>query len=299
MTQVFYYAEVLMLTLEDHLKNWEEAIRPGSIQERLKRTQRWMPYYSAMAEKQAKMIAAASSSGKKLPAAPHAGHGAAAFVSRLKDQGYLDPSFTVLDIGAGSGGFSLALAPYVSRITALDPCTASLELLKERSLQNELNNIECVNCPWELYENTEQFDLVTTSMCPAICDLDALMNMERLAKKRCVIITVFPTSVDPNRRNMMQELGIKPRGMVTPAGHYINVLYALDRCPEVFRESFTSVSRITRDRALDHYTQYFSIFGVDPKVSADYINGYFDKYAEDGVITEESCMDMAMITWKK
>ena len=285
-----------MLTLDDHLKNWDEAIRPGSIQERLERTERWMPYYSAMAEKQSNMIAA-QSGRKRESSAPCAGHGAEAFVSMLKEHGCLDPSFTVLDIGAGSGGFSLALAPFVSRITALDPCKASLDLLMKRAVHAGADNIECVNSPWELYDSDEQFDIAAASMCPAICDLDALRKMEKLAKKRCVIVTVFPSSVDPHRRRMMRELGIRPRGMVTPAGHYMSVLYALDRCPEVFRESFSSVSRITRERALEHYTKYFAVFGVDAARSADYINGYFDRYAQDGVITEESRMDMAMITW--
>ena len=274
-----------MLTLEDFEKNWEEAGRFGSVEERLARTERWMPFYAYMAEKQA---------GR--PFGP--GHAADHFVSVLRDAGYLEPSFSVLDIGAGAGGYSLVLAPLCSSLTALDPCRENLDLLRSRADQLGLGNVSCVNSPWELYSTDETFDLVITAMCPAVCSRQELLKMESLSKGRCAVVTVMPGSVDPHRRRMMQELGIRPSGMVSEAKHYYNVLYHMGRCPEVFCHSMSGTSVMTRERLLDHYTHYFKIFGVGEERSEAFLNEYFDRFSENGELKEQSRMEMALITWK-
>lgn len=55
---------------------------------------------------------------------------------------------TVLDVGAGPGRFSLALAPRVSAVVAVDSSGAMIDLLARRAKQLKLGNVQGVVGPW-------------------------------------------------------------------------------------------------------------------------------------------------------
>jgi SAM-dependent methyltransferase len=55
---------------------------------------------------------------------------------------------TVLDVGAGTGRHTLALAPHVRRVTAVDPSQAMLGLLREDIAQQGLANVDVVEGEW-------------------------------------------------------------------------------------------------------------------------------------------------------
>ncbi|MDP3104750.1 MAG: class I SAM-dependent methyltransferase [Candidatus Methanoperedens sp.] len=46
---------------------------------------------------------------------------------------YVDSDSTVLDIGAGTGYLTLALAPFVKKVTAVEPADGMLNVLKEKA----------------------------------------------------------------------------------------------------------------------------------------------------------------------
>ncbi|MDY7081026.1 MAG: class I SAM-dependent methyltransferase, partial [Halobacteria archaeon] len=53
----------------------------------------------------------------------------------------IDPSTTVLDIGAGTGAVTLELAPHVSHITALDISEGMLEKAREKAEERGIENV--------------------------------------------------------------------------------------------------------------------------------------------------------------
>jgi SAM-dependent methyltransferase len=55
---------------------------------------------------------------------------------------------SVLDVGAGTGRHTLALAPHVGRVTAVDPSPAMLGLLREDVDAERLTNVEIVQSEW-------------------------------------------------------------------------------------------------------------------------------------------------------
>ncbi|HXK34149.1 MAG TPA: class I SAM-dependent methyltransferase [Dehalococcoidia bacterium] len=77
----------------------------------------------------------------------------------LHDRADADPFFirvrgaatretTVLDVGAGTGRHTLALAPHVAHVTAVDPSAAMLGLLREDAAARSLGNITAVESGW-------------------------------------------------------------------------------------------------------------------------------------------------------
>lgn len=56
---------------------------------------------------------------------------------------------TMLDVGAGTGRFALALAPRVDQVVAVDASRAMLGVLRRTARQREITNVRCVEAPWQ------------------------------------------------------------------------------------------------------------------------------------------------------
>lgn len=56
---------------------------------------------------------------------------------------------TVVDVGAGTGRFSLALAPRVAEVVAVDPSAAMLRVLRRESRRLGLGNVRCIESRWQ------------------------------------------------------------------------------------------------------------------------------------------------------
>jgi SAM-dependent methyltransferase len=85
-----------------------------------------------------------------------------------RKQGYPDPAgdlavlrehgvgraSTVVDLGAGTGRFALAVAPGVARVVAVDVSPAMQATLRVRAARAGLSNVECVQAGFLTYEHT-------------------------------------------------------------------------------------------------------------------------------------------------
>ena len=207
---------------------------------------------------------------------------------------------SVLDIGSGSGSYAIPLAMHGAAVTALDCNAASLALLQRRSNRLGCDNITCVQTDWDAFSSRSdaRFDAVFAAMCPAISSKKDLLAMERLAARKCCILTVARGSYDLQRKAMIQELGLKtPGGMVTEALRYFDVLSLLGRLPDVKTWSVSSESKICLEDFLIRYIVYFRIFGMNDADSDSYLRKYFQEHASDGILTEQSQINLALISW--
>ena len=65
----------------------------------------------------------------------------------------LDAASTVVDLGAGTGRFSLAAARRFGRVTAVDVSPAMLEVLRRRAAAAGVANLECVQAGFLSYQH--------------------------------------------------------------------------------------------------------------------------------------------------
>jgi len=80
----------------------------------------------------------------------------------------IDPSHTVLDIGAGPGTLTIPLAKKVKHVTVVEPSSGMLACLNENAVNEGLNNITCINKKWEDAipgEDLDKYDVVIASIC--------------------------------------------------------------------------------------------------------------------------------------
>jgi SAM-dependent methyltransferase len=63
----------------------------------------------------------------------------------------LNSESTVIDIGAGTGTFALAVAPFCKRVIAVDVSPAMIEALRAKAEEQDAMNVECVQAGFLSY----------------------------------------------------------------------------------------------------------------------------------------------------
>ena len=99
-----------------------------------------------------------------------------------------DASTSVLDVGAGTGRHTLALAPHVGRVTAVDPSEAMLGLLRDDVEAQGLRNVETLLSDW-LEAVVEPADLVICShVLYPIADIEPFLSKLEVSAGRRVFV---------------------------------------------------------------------------------------------------------------
>lgn len=94
----------------------------------------------------------------------------------------------MLDVGAGTGRFALALAPHVRRVTALDHSAAMLAVLRQKMDRQQAQNVVPVEAAWEEAQ-IEPHDLALAAWS-LYRQQDLVATMQKLvaATRRALII---------------------------------------------------------------------------------------------------------------
>ena len=98
------------------------------------------------------------------------------------------PQSTVMDVGAGTGRFSINLATRVAEVVAVDPTDVMLDHLRREAARRGLTNIRVVNAAWPDVD-LEPVDIVFSSyVLPLIEDAPGfLAQLDRVARRRAYL----------------------------------------------------------------------------------------------------------------
>lgn len=118
------------------------------------------------------------------------------FLMRVRDA--VTKNATVLDVGAGTGRHTLALAPHVAHVTAVDPSEAMLGFLREDVHRQSLANVGVVQAEW-MNASVPRADMVICShvLYPIAEPLPFIRRLEEHARDRVFIyLRVDPLPTD-------------------------------------------------------------------------------------------------------
>jgi SAM-dependent methyltransferase len=147
------------------------------------------------------------------------------FFRRVREA--VDASSTVLDVGAGTGRHTLALAPHVRRVTAVEPSEAMLGLLLEDVETAKLGNVETIAAEW-LQAEVEPADFVICShvLYPILDVAPFLRKLSACANRRVfVYLRVDPLPTD---FGLWSEFHGEPLQLQPTHMDLVNVLAQLD-----------------------------------------------------------------------
>ena len=108
----------------------------------------------------------------------------------LRSLGLLSSSDDVIDIGCGTGFFAAEFAKSAHSVTCADISPVMLDRVAERARENGSENIHCAVCDFTTADVSKlgwenRFDLVFTSITPAVRGIDGLEKMQIISRAYC------------------------------------------------------------------------------------------------------------------
>lgn len=112
----------------------------------------------------------------------------------LKDNNGIKEDFKVLDIGAGTGRYAIAMAEMGCKVVAVEPAKGMVGQLKSQVEKQGIKNITVVHESWQnvnlkKYDFEKEFDLVFASMTPGIQMAEDIDKMIQASKNACYLST--------------------------------------------------------------------------------------------------------------
>ena len=95
---------------------------------------------------------------------------------------------TVLDVGCGSGMYTIRLAQQAASVTALDISDEMLRILMQDAAAQGLANIRPVCSDWQHFAPAERFQIIFASMTPALTDDAAREKLHACALEQVVFM---------------------------------------------------------------------------------------------------------------
>jgi 2-polyprenyl-3-methyl-5-hydroxy-6-metoxy-1,4-benzoquinol methylase len=143
---------------------------------------------------------------------------------------------TFMDIGAGSGRWTIPAAKIVRSATAIEPSDSMLEMLRERISREKLDNISIIQARWE-EASIEPHDIIAcTHAIYETTDFAAFVRkMEQNARHRCYLVLRLPPY-----DGIIGELSLKIYGHPYDSPNAIiayNALYSLGIYANVVMEN--------------------------------------------------------------
>lgn len=154
------------------------------------------------------------------------------FFQRVRSS--VTPETTVLDVGAGTGRFTLALAPLVRHVTAVEPSTAMLDYLRQDAQDAGLTNISYVQSAWQDAPAGSHADVVLCShVLYPIRDIVPFLTKLRAATDRACYIYHRATAIDVLTAPIWRHFHGSDRHYPPAYIHVLDVLFEMGIYAEV------------------------------------------------------------------
>jgi SAM-dependent methyltransferase len=148
------------------------------------------------------------------------------FLSRLKSE--VSGQTTILDVGAGTGRFALALAPQVGHITAVEPNASMLDYMRRDASAQGLSNISYVQTTWQAAPSDTGADLVICShVLYPILDIEPFLRKLLAAARQVCYIYMRARHIDALTGHLWQHFHGDERRQPPGYIHALDVLFEM------------------------------------------------------------------------
>ena len=135
---------------------------------------------------------------------------------------------SVLDVGAGTGRFTLALAPQAKHVIAVEPNAAMLGYLRQDASERGLTNISYVQTTWQDAPNDLQADIVICShvLYPIREIVPFLAKLQAATRQTCYLY-LRATHIDAVTAHLWRHFHGDERRLPPGYIHALDVLYEM------------------------------------------------------------------------
>jgi len=135
---------------------------------------------------------------------------------------------SVLDVGAGTGRFTLALAPQAKHVIAVEPNAAMLGYLRQDASERGLTNISYVQTTWQDAPNDLQADIVICShVLYPIREIVPFLAKLQAATRQVCYLYLRATHIDAVTAHLWRHFHGDERRLPPGYIHALDVLYEM------------------------------------------------------------------------
>lgn len=133
-------------------------------------------------------------------------------ITILEQNSMLDKNSHILDIGCGTGVYTLALAKKAKKITALDISSSMLNILKDDAKKLHVEDkIQTLHSPWNECRLKKEYDLIFASLSAAFNSVDDYEKLNSCSKKYVCFLDFIDSHGINFEEILHQEYGINKR----------------------------------------------------------------------------------------
>jgi ubiquinone/menaquinone biosynthesis C-methylase UbiE len=204
----------------------------------------------------------------------------------------------VLDVGAGTGSYTLNIAKTAKSVTALDISRGMLETLKDTAEKLGLNNISYIESDWVDYTPGKKFDIILCSLTPALKDRAAAEKVFAHVKRWGIQIG----SAGPMKAYMLDGLfelhNIEGRYKNAPHTEMKDTLKDKKVPFKTFPVQGEWERTYTREAIIDNLANVVRSHGKEPdmKLIEEYIVRFKDE--KSGMYISKTFYDVELLIWE-
>ncbi|MDR1608331.1 MAG: methyltransferase domain-containing protein [Deltaproteobacteria bacterium] len=202
----------------------------------------------------------------------------------------------ILDVGCGTGMYTLRLAQEAREVTALDFSEAMLDFLREDSKKLNLKNIEIIYSDWRSAKLVGDYDIIFCSMCPAMGLEGGLDKL--IAQKKAQVVYIGWNGL--YRSDVLE-------GLVTRYAYTPKKFDSVARTKEFLTAKGLEFLALpiegtwrvnySQESLLDSVLANLSDYGVEPQM--DWLNEYLEQFRRpDGQYLETTDYKIQALLWR-
>jgi SAM-dependent methyltransferase len=220
-------------------------------------------------------------------------------VAHLANRGAVRGGDRVLDIGCGPGTYTLPLARRCRRVTGLDTAPAMLAALSAEARQEGIQDrIDTEVRDWARVPQAGRFDLVFGALTPAIKDADSLLQMNKVSRRHCCLVSFKGGYHSELRDSLWREImGSDLEGLAFDIQFPFNLLYHWGYLPELTFFPYARRVEAAPEYLRQHFATYFAIFGKSGRETRHRIDAFVANRTHDGKVWDEQKGTLGVITW--
>lgn len=173
---------------------------------------------------------------------------------------------TLLDLGCGSGGFSIMFAKEGADVTSMDIAPAMLEMLAEDAKAENLNNIKLIESDWDAYKGSDRYDIIFCSLSPAVHDDFTRDKLLAYAKKWVVYLGFMPSTGHDPMEDLYKAHNISRRTFIGATDtHKWLQDKGIKYSTYTFKKGRTV--KMNREKIIESFCEAISSSGAEPDIS--------------------------------
>lgn len=209
----------------------------------------------------------------------------------------------VLDVGCGTGIYSLALAKYCKKVIGIDLSPKMIKIAERKALDEQIQNVEFHCLDWKEFDigpsgYEKQFDLVFAHMTPAVQSADTFLKLLTASRGWCALSK--PTRrTDPVSDKVKELIGIQERRESSDQ----DILYAFELLwqqginPHLEYEKTQWDMRKTLEEAYGLYINRMKTYRNLTIAEEQRAKQYLQSLARDGAICEKVDTTITTMYW--